>query len=42
MGVDLENKLMVHDLIGLPKIPIIGKYGRNGYEFNEVVALCAI
>jgi hypothetical protein len=33
---------MVHDLLGLPKIPLIGKYGRNGYEFNDVIVLCSI
>ena len=32
----------MNNYVGLPAIPLIGKYGRNGYEINDVKALIVI
>lgn len=32
----------MNNFVGLPSIPLIGKYGRKGYEFNEVKSLLVI
>lgn len=36
-----EGQYFCNDFVGLPSIPIIGKYGKNGYEMNEVALLTA-
>ncbi|KAL4499284.1 hypothetical protein ABPG72_006870 [Tetrahymena utriculariae] len=36
-----EGQYFCNDFVGLPSIPIIGKYGKNGYEMNAVPLLIA-
>ncbi|KAL4454601.1 hypothetical protein ABPG74_021806 [Tetrahymena malaccensis] len=36
-----EGQYFCNDFVGLPSIPIIGKYGKNGYEMNDVQLLIA-
>jgi len=37
-----EPKQYVHEILGLPNIPLIGKYSGSGYEFGKVVSLAIV